>query len=306
MESHKCIELTVNKFKILTPTASDNVRYYGREGIEELFAYLADTREGVENFNIEFIGAPGTGKSNLAWAVVEYLGSTKEMDVIWAGRRSNADCWDVCQFKDGIVYRFEELPDNLEHILRLRALKDSNVLIVDAPIDVLDGGQFHQGPAAYRWASTNTAYHGTRIGNRRVIHVSSLGAATNKGEERRVINVEDKVMRPFARDDYIKSLADSELKKQVCKTLEIEDVSNVTAEDLVDRKFYYSGINARWFFNFDVAQIEDECEKIVGRLADNSVTTGDRHREAVNSALQRYQIDGREVVLFTSNYLAKS
>lgn len=303
MESHKCIDLTVNKFKILSPTASDKVRYYGREGIEELFEYLVDSREGIENFNTEFIGAPGTGKSNLVWAVAEHLGTAKGMDVIWAGRRSNADRWEVFQFKDGIVYGFENLPEGLSVILQLGSLRNSNVLIVDAPIDVSDAGQLNQGPAAYRWAS-NTAYHQTRVGNRRVIHVSSLGASTKKGEERRVINVEEKVMRPFTRDDYIKCLSDPELKKQVCKTLEIENVSSVTTVDLVDSKFYYAGINARWFFNFTVAEIEDECNKIIGRFAENSVTTGDRHREAVNSALQRYQADGRQVVLFTSSYLA--
>ena len=47
VESHKCINLTVNKFKILTPTASDSVRYYGREGMQELFDQLVDSREGL-------------------------------------------------------------------------------------------------------------------------------------------------------------------------------------------------------------------------------------------------------------------
>ena len=87
VESHKCIDLTVNKFKILTPSASDSVRYYGREGMQELFDQLVDSREGAEDFNIEFIGAPGTGKSNLAWAMAEHLGTTE--DVIWAGATGN-------------------------------------------------------------------------------------------------------------------------------------------------------------------------------------------------------------------------
>jgi hypothetical protein len=138
-----------------------------------------------------------------------------------------------------------------------------------------------------------------------VIHVSSLGAAAKKGESRRAINVEEIIMPPFTRQDYVKSLEDQKLKEQVCKTLNIEDASSVTAEDLVDSKFYYSGINALWFFNF-TKEIKDECEEIIARMDDNTVTTGDRHREAVNSALKRYQADGRQVVLFTSCYLANA
>ena len=167
MESHKCIKLTVNKFKILTPTASDSVRYYGREGMQELFDQLVDSREGLEDFNFEFIGAPGTGKSNLAWAVAEHLGATQ--DVIWAGRRSNSDSWEVFQFKGGIVYGFDDLPKQLSDILELDVFENSEVLIVDAPIDVSDAAQSNQGPAAYSWAS-NVAYHQSRRGKRRVIH----------------------------------------------------------------------------------------------------------------------------------------
>jgi len=303
VESLKCIDLTVNKFKILTPNDSDSVRYYGREGMQELFDQLVDSREGVEDFNIEFIGAPGTGKSNLAWAVAEHLGTTE--DVIWVGRRSNSHRWEVFQFRDGNVYGFDDLPKQLSDILELDAFDNSEVLIVDAPIDVSDAAQFNQGPAAYSWAS-NVAYHNSRRGKRRVIHVSSLGAAAKKEEDRRAINVEEKIMRPFTRRDYIEGLEDQELKVQVCKTLNIEDASSVTAEDLVDSKFYYSGINARWFFNFTIEKIKDECKKIIGRMDDSTVTTGDRHREAVNSALQRYQDDDRQVVLFTSCYLANA
>jgi hypothetical protein len=303
VESHKCINLTVNKFKILTPSASDNVRYYGREGTEELFNELADSREKLEDFNIEFIGAPGTGKSNLAWAVGEHLGTTG--DVIWAGRRSNSHDWTVFQFKGGDVYGLDDLPKALSDILKLDAFKHSDVLIVDAPIDVTDAAQANQGPAAYGWAS-DVAFHQSRRGKRRVIHVSSLGAAAKKEEDRRAINVEEKIMRPFTRRDYIKCLDDQELKGQVCKTRNIEDASSVTAEDLADTKFYNSGINARWFFNFTIEKIQDECGKIIGRMSESTVTTGDRHREAVNSALQRYQHDDRQVVLFTSCYLANA
>jgi hypothetical protein len=39
----------------------------------------------------------------------------------------------------------------------------------------------------------------------------SLGAAAKKEEDRRAINVEEKIMRPFTRHDYIKCLEDQEL-----------------------------------------------------------------------------------------------
>jgi hypothetical protein len=75
----------------------------------------------------------------------------------------------------------------------------------------------NQGPAAYGWAS-DVALHQSRRGKRRVIHASSLGAAAKKEEDRRAINVEEKIMRLFTRRDYIKCLDDQELKGQVCKT----------------------------------------------------------------------------------------
>jgi hypothetical protein len=169
VESHKCINLTVNKFNILTPSASDNVCYYGRKGTE-LFIKLVDSHEGLEDFNIEFIGALGTGKSNLAWAIGEHLGTME--DVIWAGPQSNSHDWTVFQFKGGSVYGFDDLSKKLLDILKLDAFKHSDLLIVDAPIDVADAAQANQGPTAYGWASDMT-YHQSRRGKRHVFTGSS-------------------------------------------------------------------------------------------------------------------------------------
>ena len=47
----------------------------------------------------------------------------------------------------------------------------------------------------------------------------------------------------------MKSLSDHDLKKQVCETLNIGDPDSVSVEDVVDRMFFYSGFNARWFYN---------------------------------------------------------
>jgi DNA replication protein DnaC len=91
VEASKCVDLNVGvgggALTILTPAISRTVRYYGRTGTEDLFKKIADPRVNEENFNVEFIGAPGTGKSNLVWAVAEYLGTSKGLNVVWVSRR---------------------------------------------------------------------------------------------------------------------------------------------------------------------------------------------------------------------------
>ena len=72
----------------------------------------------------------------------------------------------------------------------------------------------------------------------------------------------------------------------------------------MDRKFYYSGINARWFFNSDVETIKEECKDILSRLSGDSTQLGDKHLQAVNSAIQDFWVGNRQTKLFTPSYLA--
>ena len=268
VKNNQWIDLNVRGIKVLTPNPSSNssVRYYVRDGMQELFNDLLDMREGQQYFNIDFFGPPGTGKSSLCWAVAEHLGSEEGggKDVIWAERRSRGVGWMICQFKDSNLYQFPKVPETLEDILKMKEFKDSNVLIMDTPISISNSEDRKQGAAGYAWTG-DTHVHNSRIGQRRVIHVSSLGASTRKQTERCMIIMQERVMRPWTRQDFINALQDPDLKKEVCNTLDIpaDEASNQTAEDLVDRKFYYSGINARWFFNFTILEIQAECEDII-------------------------------------------
>jgi hypothetical protein len=212
----------------------------------------------------------------------------------------------ICQFKDHNLYQFPKVPKTLEDILKMKEFKDSNVLIMDTPISISNSEVREQGAAGYAWTS-DVNLHNSRIGQRRVIHVSSLGPSTHKETERCMISMQERVMRPWTRQDFINALQDPDLKRKVCKTLDIpaDEASNQTAEDLVDRKFYYSGTNARWFFNFTIIEIQEICEDIIKRISPNSLGTGDKHREAVNSAFQTYWDKGRSTVLCTSAFMAQ-
>ena len=78
------------------------------------------------------------------------------------------------------------------------------------------------------------------------------------------------MMRPWTRQDFIKAMDDEQLKKKVCATLLISDPSKASAEDLVDRKFFFSGINAHWFFNHSIEDIKDDCKVIVSRMTSST------------------------------------
>jgi adenylate kinase family enzyme len=301
VKENKCVDLDVDHLKILTPGITGNVRYFGRIGTAELFIELADLRKGEVAFNIKFVGAPGTGKSNLVWAVAEHLASQGK-SVVWASRRSKAEAWTVRQFDGKCLNKCWDLPSTLGKILKLEAFSNTTVLILDSPLSVSDGDDGIQG---YEWAG-GVGIHGGRVGERRVIHVSSLGASTQKGTEVQHFNLKELLISPWTRKDFIDALADESLKKKVCITLDIDDVSTVTAEEVVDRKFFYSGINARWFFNFKIKDIKAECKSILGRMSPNATQYGDAHVAAVNSAFQTYWIEERRIILFTSSYLALS
>jgi hypothetical protein len=53
-----------------------------------------------------------------------------------------------------------------------------------------------------------------------------------------------------------------------------------------------------------IKKIKQECKDIVSRLSQDSVQSGDKHRQAVNSAYQDYWVGNRQTKLFTSSYLA--
>ena len=265
VQSYQCTDLDTCGLKILTLTdadAADTVRYFGRNGMADVFAQLVDSRESQTNFNVEFIGAPGTGKSNLVWAAAEHLAANKGEDVLWVSRRSQSEDWTVIQFKKEGFFSFTDVPKKLSDILKSPDFADTSVLIISAPISIEDESQREQGAAAYAWAN-HTGFHRSRIGRRRVIHVSSLGASTDKAEQRRQLSIHEITISPWTRQDLIKAVADPQLKKKACETMGISDPSSISSEDLVDQKFYYSGINARWFFNHDIATIKAECHLIV-------------------------------------------
>ncbi|KAG7336755.1 hypothetical protein IV203_022853 [Nitzschia inconspicua] len=199
----------------------------------------------------------------------------------------------------GNLFEYKTNEWSVEKIMQLPTFKDVEVLILDAPTQASNKtGQ--AGVDAFEWAGKRE-----RESGRRVIHVSSLGSFAHKQTIRDQFNLREVKMRLFTRDDYVKSLSDPDLKKQVCDTLGINDPESVTNQDVVDQKFFYSGINARWFYNKSIAEIIDECTEIVQRLDNNVTSTGPKDPRAVNSVLATAARDGRIIRVYTSCHLAQ-
>eukprot|EP00978_Attheya_sp_CCMP212_P022149 scaffold65731_cov32-Attheya_sp.AAC.2 len=296
-------DLPVQKLAILTPRKTETVRYFGRQGTAELFKELVDSKPGEDPFNVSLIGHPGAGKSNLVWAVAHHLVTKNKQTVLWASRCDVKVKWELRLFehdgKTANVYELENAPEELSDILKEPLLKDLGVLILDAPtVSKSENPPSSDGVAAFEWAGKTK-----RIGARRVIHTSPLRAFST---DERILGefwLYNKTMRPWTRFDFVEAMHDEALKAQVCETLSL-DPADVTPEDVVDKKFFYSGINARWFFNFTIEAIKESSRNIIDIMSGKSGSTGISHARAVNSAYVRFWVDDRRIKLFTSQYLA--
>jgi hypothetical protein len=170
------VELQVQKLAILSPRKTETVRYFGRQGIPDLFQELVDSKPKKDPFNVSLIGHPGAGKSNLVWAVAHHLVTENKETVLWASRRDVNVKWQLRLFEhDGntaYVYELENAPKELSDILKDGLLNNLDVLILDAPtVSKSENPPSSDGVAAFEWAGKRG-----RIGARRVIHMSSLRA----------------------------------------------------------------------------------------------------------------------------------
>lgn len=304
----KSTEICVDSTVMLNPQELKTVYYFARDGMPKLFDDITGDQKGQKHYNIAVIGSPGSGKSNIVYAAAESLAYKRKTPVLWLGRRLRNKRWQVRFFwpsageKSACLEELENKSKDIEEILRLEKAQQVEVLILDAPTRSDDESSY-DGAAAFAWAGGDTG--DTRKENRRVIHVSSLGAFAHSQNIRDDCRLREEYMRIWTREDFIHSLQENEqLKKQVCDSLSIGDRNTVSAEDVVDMKFFYSGINARWFFNNTIDQIKAECSEIVARLDARSSEAGMKSQQAINS-LQATIIDGGRIIkVFTSCYLA--
>lgn len=206
------------------------MRYYGRLGLDKLFDRLVRDPPKNDKFrNLALVGHPGAGKRHLVWAVADYLAS-----VLWVSHRVSGQDWKVRLFEPGrngavgSLFEVSNCPKLLSEILNLEIFEHVDVLMLDAPTKAWNAVSNDDGIAAFNWAGNDT-----RKENRRVIHVSSLGAFTGKQTERDSIGLEEIAVRPWTRDDFVKAATDEKLKLQICKTLGIEDPNTIEPDELV-------------------------------------------------------------------------
>ena len=313
------VEICTRSIVALNDKRLEKSEYFGREGTEQLFKEMVMSRQELEKkydgkYNISLIGNPGAGKSNLAWAVAHHVVNHSKDCVLWMSRREAEQTWTVYLFEwdekenAAYLYNVENAPTDVDLILADELTKKAGLLILDSPTKSKTGSS-RAGIAAFEWASTNE--------NRRVIHVSSLGAFSVDG---RILNehfLVNKRLNPWHRRAYIESLRTSAvLKQQVIDSLVRGDdkkeewaaaLNELSPEGLVDMKFFFCGINARWFYNYSIKEIKDECRRCVSRMPDPSNRPGEASDSAVNSvSVNLLTDDNRTIEIFTSAFMVSA
>ncbi|MEO0910403.1 MAG: hypothetical protein AAFX96_08735, partial [Pseudomonadota bacterium] len=253
-ETNDFLKLQVQKIPLLSPTEQETVLYFKRSGLGDLFQRLVNpVDENGDYENISLIGNPGSGKSNLLWWVAHHLANTKKQTVLWLGRRLTSGNFTVRLFEvdetsgQSSIVEIHNAPSTVKDIMSLQIMSKVNVVILDALTTVKSHTEA-VGEQALAWALEDRK-------NRRVIHSSSLRAFSLDDrilEEKHLVNLR---MRPWTRPDYVESMADPDLKAQVCRTVNLAP-NEVSNEEVVDSKLFYCGINARWFFNYSVDKIK--------------------------------------------------
>ena len=268
---------------------------------KEIFDKLISDQDDEDYHNISLIGAPGSGKSCLVSSAAEEI-ATRGSNVLWAARRVADEKWSVRVFMDKTVYSRDPIIASLQDILDSTSSYNIKVLIIDAPTVVGTSSEIDGITAFKAWSMAGDETR--RTDGRRVIHVSSLGAWGNKQTHRDLAKLRVLHMPILTRDDYIESLQnDNDLFVQVCDTIGF-DPSKTTPLKVVEKKFPYAGINARWFYNSTIAEIEAECENIVARLTrEDTASCGVKSPNAVNSAYTTTFINGRQLTFYTSFHL---
>ena len=298
-----CWTLSLDKNMILNPTGRKETKYYCRKGLKtEIYDKLISNQSGEKYHNISLIGPPGSGKSCLVSSAAEEIAKEQGENVLWAARRVHSDEWSVRVFVKDNVYLQDPYTESLEDILDSARSLDIKVLIIDAPTVVKEASE-KVGITAFKKWSMAGGMKQTRTNGRRVIHVSSLGAFGNKQAHRDFVRLKVLNMPIFTRDDYIESLRnDDDLYEQVCETIGIQP-NETSAVEVVKEKMYHAGINARWFYNSTIKEIEHECKDIVNRLGKDPTSWGVKNPNAVNAAYTTTFINGRHLTVYTSLYL---
>jgi len=301
-ETNDFLKLQVQKIPLLSPTEQETVLYFKRSGLGDLFQRLVNpVDENGDYENIFLIGNPGSGKSNLLWWVAHHLANTKKQTVLWLGRRLTSGNFTVRLFEvdetsgQSSIVEIHNAPSTVKDIMSLQIMSKVNVVILDALTTVKSHTEA-VGEQALAWALEDRK-------NRRVIHSSSLRAFSLDDrilEEKHLVNLR---MRPWTRPDYVESMADPDLKAQVCRTVNLAP-NEVSNEEVVDSKLFYCGINARWFFNYSVDKIKSFSQNVVDKLTPDSTDGGVASATAVNSAFTTMWVNERRIKIITSEYLA--
>jgi hypothetical protein len=224
-----------------------------RAGLSEAILYMREEAKRLMKFlndnkvcNIE--GSPGTGKSSLVWAWA--CSMAREEKTLWLhyNKFGNIDIATL----NGFEIKFQR-GYNCSITALVKEIKDLDIIIADG---VRKDHKELLGPLL-NWLYFND--------QKRLVLVSSLELALSSED----LDHSEFLMESWTIEEYREACKQQELLESVMTNLlKDEDDASPLLNDLISRKFYWAGSNARWFFGTNIQKSIEDINKQIRKVGD--------------------------------------
>ena len=246
---------------------------------------LASPKSGFTRLNV--VGAPGTGKSMVAWAWTCFTAlSTPRKNIIWVHLNKADNKISLCHFDKGKIKTFEKGSQMFEKTIR----------DVNADLMVIDGVT-NKDYDLFTSASTEWRLNSER---RRVAIIMSASVVLSSQQQKQA-QLEEWHMPSWTLDNYEAACANPEFYNQVKKFL---PKGYDQIKDQLASKFFMAGSSARWMFSFKYEELEDEIKKQLGRVENKEWILSDISGNNCERAVGHLRFeDKNKGVFFVSQYV---
>ena len=267
--------------------AEDTI-FFVREYSLLLFSWIESMLAQKEPIGI-ISGQPGTGKSMTAYLMALMLAVHRKMIVLWIHINK--------EYHTRYVYEWIRMDDGKMYTRVLASSKDvvdlikgpwdvfgdrrKRLLFVDGIVDSDIPKNIHDADAlrgikdaVMFWIDKNPELN-------RVIYLSSLGTSDVLTPQKRVYYHPVRfVHMGWDLAEYLSAVAHGGFRATVYQQLIGRDGQMNSAEELVRRKFYYTGGCARFMFKYTTASLEDHITDLLEKQTDLSSLTDTGHGNA--------------------------